>query len=57
MIGPINRTQQSGRLTQETRFLMVVDLPGELYAWAINKREYLVAEILFIDLVDLGCDL
>jgi hypothetical protein len=23
----------------------------------MNEREYLVAEVLFIDLVDLGCDL
>ena len=32
-------------------------IPDELYAWAINKREYILAEVVLIDLVDLGGDL
>jgi len=36
--------------------LTLVDLPDELYARAIDEREYIVAEALFIDLVDLGSD-
>ena len=36
-------------------FLTLVDLTDELYAWAINKREYFTVEVLFIDLIDLGC--
>ena len=35
---------------------MLVDLPDELYARTIDEREYIVAEVFFIDLVDLGGD-
>ena len=38
------------------RFLTLVDLPDELYARTIDEREYIVAEVFFIDLVDLGGD-
>jgi hypothetical protein len=38
------------------RFLTLVDLPDELYARAIDEREYITAEVVFIDLVDLGGD-
>jgi hypothetical protein len=37
-------------------FLTLVDLTDELYAWAIDERQYIVAEVVFIDLVDLGGD-
>ena len=33
---------------------MLVDLPDELYARTIDEREYIVAEVFFIDLVDLA---
>ena len=35
---------------------MLVDLPDELYARTIDEREYIVAEVFLIDLVDLGGD-
>ena len=35
---------------------MLVDLPDELYARAIDEREYFFAVVVFIDLVDLGGD-
>src|ERR1700730_11181289 len=54
---PVHRKQQSGCLAQEFCFLALVDLPDELYARDINERQYIVAEVVFIDLVDLGGDL
>src|SRR6202041_2990957 len=35
----------------------LVDLPDEFDTRAVDKREYFTAEVLFIDLIDLGCDL
>jgi hypothetical protein len=38
------------------RFLTLVDLADKLYARAIDEQEYIVAEVVFIELVDLGGD-
>src|ERR1700730_15668740 len=53
---PIHRKQQSACLAQEFCFLTLVDLPDELYAGAIKEREYIVAKVVFIDLINLGGD-
>ena len=35
----------------------IPQIPDEFDARAVDKREYFTAEVLFIDLIDLGCDL
>jgi hypothetical protein len=44
--GQSHRKQQSGCLVEELSFLTIVDLPDELYARAIDEREYIVAEVV-----------
>jgi hypothetical protein len=38
------------------RFLTLVDLADKLYARALDEREYIIAEVVLIELVDLGSD-
>ncbi len=36
---------------------MLIDLSDELYVRTIDERQDIIAEVVFIDLVDLGCNL
>ena len=54
---PIHGKQQSRCLAEEFCFVTLVDLSDELYARVIDERQYSVAEVVFIDLVDFGGDL
>src|SRR5215831_20526151 len=49
--------QQRGSLAQKFCFLTLVDLPDKRNSGAVDEREYLVTEVVFIDLVHLGGDL
>ena len=54
---PIDREQERPRLAQEFGLAALVDLADELDPRIAQQRCDRFAEIVFIDLVDFGCDL
>ena len=54
---PVDREQQRSRLAQKFALRTFVDLADILHARLIEQRRDLLAEISFVDLVDLGSDL
>ena len=54
---PVDRKEQRPRLAQKFALAALVDLSDELDARQVEQRHDLLAEIGFVDLVDLGGDL